>query len=279
MVVARAVAQRDIAQALRWYEDRPRGLEVGEQLSHGGSCSVVLPATTADGVSAILKLSVPHEDARGEAAALRLWNGRGAARLLRCMPDGFTLLLERCIPGHDLWNLPIHKQIDVVAELLPQLWLSTDKNAGVRDLRDTVADLGAHMAGMRNTCAELGEVNARASTWARELRGGSERRLLHGDLNPGNILADEGHGWLAIDPKPWAGDPAFDLAQLLLNWIDADDPTGSTSLETIAAGAELLAHRLSLMPERILRWAVIKAIGWNGPGGHLLALDAAARRI
>lgn len=49
-----------------------------------------------------------QEDARGEAAALRLWNGRGAARLLRSTPDDYTLLLERCIPGHDLWSLSIH---------------------------------------------------------------------------------------------------------------------------------------------------------------------------
>src|SRR5690625_3099216 len=69
------------------------------------------------------------------------------------------------------------------------------------------------------------------------------RCLLRGDLNPGNVLAAHGCSWVAIDPKPWVGDPAFDLAQLLLNWVD-DDPTGSESVETVARGAELLADRL-----------------------------------
>lgn len=97
-------------------------------------------------------------------------------------------------------------------------------------------------------------------------------------MNPGNVLAAEGCSRVAIDPKPWVGDPAFDLAQLLLNWVDDDDPTGTESVQTIATDAELLADRLSLEPERILRWAVVKAVGWDAPPGHILALDAVARK-
>lgn len=142
-------------------------IEPMEQLIHEGSCSIVLLATTADGAPAILKLSVPHEDARGEAAALRRWNGSGATRLLRSTPDGFTLLLERCIPGHDLWSLPIHEQIDVVAELLPRLWIPVDASTGVGELRDTIAEWEIQMARTHNACAELAEVILRASGWAR----------------------------------------------------------------------------------------------------------------
>lgn len=273
--------------AQRWLEHVPSliarvaeewHIEPVEQLLHEGSCSVVLLATTADGKPAVLKLSVPHGDARGEADALRCWNGRGAAGLLRSSTDGFTLLLERCIPGHDLWSLPIHEQIDVVAELLPRLWIPVDAGTGMRELRDTVAEWEVRMAPTRNDCAGLAEVLSRASGWARELRESPQRRLLHGDLNPGNVLATEGCSWVAIDPKPWVGDPAFDLAQLLLNWVDDDDPTGSESVETIARSAAMLAERLSLELERVLRWAVVKAVGWNAPRDHILALDAAARR-
>lgn len=39
--------------------------------------------------------------------------------------------------------------------------------------------------------------------------------VLHGDINPGNILAAHREPWLAIDPKPMVGDPAYDPAPLL----------------------------------------------------------------
>ena len=47
----------------------------------------------------VLKISIPHPEARHEADALRLYDGDGAVRLLRASEDGFTLLLERCHPG------------------------------------------------------------------------------------------------------------------------------------------------------------------------------------
>jgi streptomycin 6-kinase len=39
--------------------------------------------------------------------------------------------------------------------------------------------------------------------------------LLHGDLNPTNVLAAQREPWLAIDPKPMVGDPAFDGPRLV----------------------------------------------------------------
>jgi hypothetical protein len=42
--------------------------------------------------------------------------------------------------------------------------------------------------------------------------------------------------------------------------------------------AEQLAARLSLDVDRVLRWAVVKAIGWNAARNDTLVLDAAARK-
>jgi streptomycin 6-kinase len=41
--------------------------------------------------------------------------------------------------------------------------------------------------------------------------------LLATDLHAGNVLRAEREPWLAIDPKPFVGDPAFDATQHLLN--------------------------------------------------------------
>jgi streptomycin 6-kinase len=39
--------------------------------------------------------------------------------------------------------------------------------------------------------------------------------LLHGDLHHGNVLAAQREPWLAIDPKPLAGEREFDITALL----------------------------------------------------------------
>jgi streptomycin 6-kinase len=41
--------------------------------------------------------------------------------------------------------------------------------------------------------------------------------LLCTDLHAENVLAAEREPWLAIDPKPFVGDPAFDAGQHMLN--------------------------------------------------------------
>jgi streptomycin 6-kinase len=41
--------------------------------------------------------------------------------------------------------------------------------------------------------------------------------LLATDLHAGNVLRAEREPWLVIDPKPFVGDPAFDVVQHLIN--------------------------------------------------------------
>jgi streptomycin 6-kinase len=62
---------------------------------------------------------------------------------------------------------------------------------------------------------------------------------LHGD----NILTEQREPWLVIDPKPYVGDPAYDLLQHMRNCEDrlAADPAGLAN--RMAAPAGIDAHR------------------------------------
>ena len=73
-------------------------LVLGEPFA-GGTGSLVVPATLADGTEAVVKVAVPHRESEHEADALDLWAGRGAVRLLARDGSGGALLLERCRPG------------------------------------------------------------------------------------------------------------------------------------------------------------------------------------
>src|SRR5688500_18809834 len=61
-----------------------------------GSVSLIVPVVREDGVRAVLKLPPQIEERfRGEAIALRAWNGNGAVRLLEDDPETGSMLLER----------------------------------------------------------------------------------------------------------------------------------------------------------------------------------------
>lgn len=78
------------------------GIDTGRPFGGG---SALMGRSSADGdwrASAVLKVKVPHREARGEASALSLWNGSGAVRLYRYDAERWALLVERCEPGTPL---------------------------------------------------------------------------------------------------------------------------------------------------------------------------------
>jgi streptomycin 6-kinase len=92
----------------------------------------------------------------------------------------------------------------------------------------------------------------------RELPASARREvLLHGDFNPGNVLSS-GSDWVAIDPKPMIGDPAYDPWPLL---EQIDDPFAHPDPPIVLRRRlELLAQELALEAERIRWWAVARRV-------------------
>ena len=91
-------------------------------------------------------------------------------------------------------------------------------------------------------------------------RTATKRVVLHHDFHPGNVLAAQRQAWLAIDPKPQVGDPAFDPLQLILQTsdpLDDDDPEA-----TIRYRLERVSERLAVDPERVRAWGVARCVEW-----------------
>lgn len=256
------------------------GLEVGAPVSNEGHVSVVLAAKTADGTDAILKLSLPEEESRPEGAALQRWGGDGAVRMLRGSDDGFTLLLERCRPGHDLFAVAIPEQVEVLTDLFGRLWVEPDPR---NDIYPEFADTALRWEReMMSRAAQLGvalEIAQDARRWARELRDDMPRRLLHGDLHPQNVLGAEREPWLAIDPKPWIGDPAFDLAQSVVTWVRAGPEDPDVATTHVRRHAATIASALDLSLDRVLRWSVVKGLGWEFAPEETTILHRAATSL
>jgi streptomycin 6-kinase len=98
----------------------------------------------------------------------------------------------------------------------------------------------------------------------RDLVDDVEAVLLHQDLHGGNVLRSA-RGWLAIDPKPLVGDPAFDAASLLR---DRRWQLGSgDDLARLRRRLDVLRDELGLDRERMRLWGVVHALAW-GIGGR-----------
>ena len=83
--------------------------------------------------------------------------------------------------------------------------------------------------------------------------------LLHGDLNPTNILAAQRESWLAIDPKGDIGDPASEPSPWFYN-IPRELLQTHESKTIIDRRASQFADELELDPWRIRAWGFVDAV-------------------
>lgn len=195
-------------------------LEIGQPFDHEGQCSWVAPVVRADSTRAVLKIGRPHMEGAQEIAGLRFWDGNATVRLLDADESHWTMLLESCEPGTTLASESELEQDAVIASLLKRIWQSDSpakRPRGFRHLEKMIElwcnatladslkwpDKGLVREGLR----VLKELSRPAST----------DTLLVTDLHAGNVLRAEREKWLAIDPKPFLGDRAFDLVQHFMN--------------------------------------------------------------
>lgn len=225
------------------------------------SYNYVAPATGPDGAALALKAGVPHRELSSEIAALEVFAGHGISRLVAADAERGLLLLERVLPGDSLWTVEDDdERVAVVAEVLAAL-------GGGQELACPTCDTLARLArGFERLRAAFGGGTgpfpaarvARAAALFDELIDPRAARLIHGDLNPGNVLRATRAPWLAIDPKGYRGDPLWDVATFL-----NDPPPGLAAGELRrlqARRVSLLAEALGRPRQAILAWAEAHAV-------------------
>ncbi len=182
-----------------------------------GSCAWVAPVIRGDGTRAVLKLGMPHMEAKHEIQGLRFWNGDAAARLLEADEERNAMLLERCEPGIILRQLPEPEQDIVIAGLLRRLWRVPPAPHPFRPLAIMTEYWANETRENPANWSDIGLVQAGLDLFAELPRTAPANVLLATDLHAGNVLQAQREPWLAIDPKPFIGDPAYDATQHLLN--------------------------------------------------------------
>ncbi|MFH8488276.1 aminoglycoside phosphotransferase family protein [Streptomyces longisporoflavus] len=251
-----------------------------------GQVGVIIPVLRGhDRTPAVLKISFPHPGNVHEPDAFTVWAGQGAVRLHERDDPRFAMLLEQAGPGS----------------------LADEQDA---DAALTAAGLLARRLAVPAP-AELPRISARCEEWERELRDDDKElrspldsrvldaaiatlrelgpdqpdTLIHGDLHVGNVLRGEREPWLAIDPKGYAGDPAYDAITLLHHRFDellAAPDAKAAVLRRLA----VFSDAAGIDRERARRWTQARAVTmayWGrlhgDPQWRILAADGLAEAL
>lgn len=232
----------------------------------GGEASWKAPVTLVDGTAAVLKIGVPSTEHQLQAsAALSAWKGHGAVRLLDFDDEERVVLIERCVPGHDVFALSAQERNAAAIEVLSQIWIAPPAGNSFEELAERVSrrsDLMQRRFEFADDPKIDPALSKEAASLFEHLPSTAERRVLvHGDFGWGNVLLSE-RGWLAIDPAPMVGDPAFDVAWFIVSRRD---------FEAVHVQIEVLGRALNLDAQRISAWVfaeTVHGLAWHIQAGN-----------
>lgn len=209
--------------------------------------------------AAVVKVSFPHPGNVAEPDAFEAWDGCGAVRLYARADEHFAMLLERA-HSDTLAELADHDELASVAGRLNRR-LAIPAPPGLPRLSDRADGWDESLrrdAGELTHTLAPGAVAAALAT-VRELGREQPDRVVHGDFHGRNILRADREPWLAVDPKGYVGDPAYDAGTLLkarvreLAASDRPEKAVHRMLQVFAEAAELDL-------ERVRRWAQFHAV-------------------
>jgi streptomycin 6-kinase len=219
---------------------------------------LVVPAVTAECEDVVLKVQKPHRESEHEATALELWDGDGAVRLLAHDPEEHALLIERCVPGTPLAAAGAEAALDVFVELLPRLW----KPAGA-PFRPLTEEAEWWLESLPSNWERFGRpferrlLDAGLESLRQLPPTQGEQVLLHQDLHGENVLAARREPWLAIDPKPLAGEREFGLAPIVRSFELGHSP------RDVVGRLDRLSSELGLDRERARGWTIGQTLAWS----------------
>jgi streptomycin 6-kinase len=233
------------------------------------------PAIGAGGLPVVVKACAPSGEFHKEAAALRVYDGQGAARLLAADHEREVLLLERVEPGTLLLAMEDDEEAtSIAAGVMRALWRPAPPDHPF----PTVADWGEGFVRLRR------RYDGGASPFPPALLEEAERLftalnataaapvVLHGDLHHYNILAAGARGWLAIDPKGLVGEPAYETGAFLRNRLPEPLPNPEAA-RLLARRVDQFTHELGVDRARVRGWGVAQAVlaaWWSlEDGGHI----------
>jgi streptomycin 6-kinase len=221
----------------------------------------------------VLKMGVPNREMESELAALQLFNGEGACKLLAYDEEKCWMLLERLDPGVMLSTLEDDEEAThIAAEVMNKIWRPLEPSGlpleqeqapalqrfiQLTDWFDGLKKLRPRFNGGTGPLSE--KIVQRVERSVGEFFAENHKPvLMHGDFHHFNILSSE-RGWLVIDPKGVIGPAGYEVGPFLMNPWD-DFLNGSNYRLMTKRRIDILHERLGFERERIHAWGLAHAV-------------------
>lgn len=202
----------------------------------------------------ILKIGMNSKALTKEASCLKAFAKHAVAEVIA--HDNYMIIMQRAVPGSTLKDYFPDNDIDATKILCAKLKelhkASIPKNHNFY-----------HLSELFKTLDQKLDIPYEILAKARHLRdellkSTTKEVLLHGDLHHDNIL-NNGDSWLAIDPKGFIGDPAFEPAAYLCNPI-SELLQENQPREIIENRINICSAELGIDAQRITDWLYAKSV-------------------
>jgi len=245
----------------------------------------------------VLKIGVRNDELISEMAAMRLFDGDGACRLIDSDEERGFLLLERLTPGVMLSTLKDDEQAThIAAEVMQKIWRDLEPGSLLPNTRQQAVGLQNKFIRLSDWFDGLKKLRAKfnggTGPFDKNLVERVEQSvrdffienhkpvLMHGDFHHFNILSSE-RGWLVIDAKGVIGPAGYEVGPFLINpW--GDMLNGIKQKRMTMRRFDILHEHLGFERERIREWGLAHAVlsAWwdieDNTGRGEYALDFAA---
>lgn len=306
LVRAKAILLGDAGD--RWLADLPEliaeleqrwSIEVGPA-NQEATEAFVAEARTADGRSAVLKLTVPMPWRTGQLTVIERAAGHGYVRLLESDHGRHAMLLEGLGPTLANHGWEPERLITVLGDTLRAAW-TLPLEPGLKDGREKALEFADSVErvwrDLDRPCPASVIDQARRFADSRADAHRDDRAVhLHGDPHPGNALRVQEprpgaeSGFVFIDPDGFAAEPAYDLGVILAGWDNRAAGKyhllgGDDALPVARRLCALLAETTGVDAQAVWEWGYLVrvatgvfALEHGAAWGHH-KLEAAARLL
>ena len=174
--------------------------------------------------SCVLKMCIPGPEVTTEINCLRFYDGKGYVKLWAYDLSDDLLLLERVIPGNELWDVDDYKErarfFALTIKGLPIDYVDNEPYPTYLSWMKKIHQTITNMGGLDDVLFYLNKAieiyNDLKKRYNREC-------LLHGDMHQENLLLNSKGGYTIIDPKGVVDDPVMETARYLMNETPCDE--------------------------------------------------------
>ena len=180
--------------------------------------NLVLTCVSPNYGSCVFKVGIDN-DFKSEIDVLRAFNGRGYCKLYEFSINDKTFLIERILPGYDLWHETTRDERGAFFCDLYDTWYSFSKKS--IDLSIYTAFLNL----LEYKCADIQQNDyvfliphiEKAKEIVLSLNTVYPDVILHGDLSYSNILKNKNGGYTAIDPTGIVGASVLNISKFIIS--------------------------------------------------------------